>query len=42
MEILSTHTEPTDGMSSEAVSPFAAIKIVLRIFMQGTGAETHF
>lgn len=42
MEILSTRTEPTDDISFEPVSPLAAIKIVLRIFMQVIGAETRF
>lgn len=41
MKILSTHTEPRDGISSKAVSTFAAIKIVLRIFIQRIGVETH-
>lgn len=41
MKILSTYTETTDDISSGAVSTFAAIKIVLRIFIQGIGAETR-
>lgn len=41
MKILSTHTEPLDDISSRAISTFAAIKIVLRIFLQEIEAETH-
>lgn len=42
MEILSTHTEPPDDISLEVFSPFAAIKIVLRIFIQEFGARLVF
>lgn len=41
MKILSTHTEPLDDIPPKAVSTFAAIKIVLRIFIQRIGAEPH-
>ena len=41
MKILSTHTEPLDDIPSKAISTFTAIKIVLRIFIQRIGAETH-